>query len=108
MGTENETTACEHILCAHAIQLTPVVYHRHFSNTCSAFGLKISVKKTVIMSHGIQVAKITLDDEALEAVENFSYLGSIMSHNFSLDKELNTRLGKVYHACVLSILLYGA
>ena len=56
-----------------------------FSNTCSAFGLKISVKKT-------QVAKITLNDEALET--HFSYLGSIMSNNFTLDKELNTRLGK--------------
>ena len=104
-----------------------------FSNTCSAFGLKISVKKTVLMSHGTQVAKITFNDEALETVDNFSYLGSIMSNNFTLDKEFNTRLGKfatsfgrlsqrvlskksltlhtklkVYHACVFSILLYGA
>ncbi|KAI0222170.1 hypothetical protein LSAT2_026584, partial [Lamellibrachia satsuma] len=104
-----------------------------FSNTCSTFGLKISVKKTVIISHGTKVAKITLNDEALETVENFSYLGSIMSNNFTLDKELNTRLSKaatsfgrlskrvwsnkslglhtklkVYHACGLSILLYGA
>ena len=87
----------------------------------------------VIMSHGTQAAKITLSDEALETMENFSYLGSILSNNFTLDKELNTRLGKaatffgrlskrvwsnksltlhtklkVHHACVLSILLYGA
>ena len=85
------------------------------------------------MSHGIQVAKITFNGEALETVENFSYLGSIMSNNFTLDKELNTRPGKaatcfgklskrvwsnknltlhtklkVYHTCVLSTLLYGA
>ena len=61
-----------------------------FSNTCSAFGLKTSVKKTVIMSHGTQVAKITLNDEALETVENFSYLCAIMSSNFTLDKEHTT------------------
>ena len=85
------------------------------------------------MSHGTQVAKITLNDEAHETVENFPYLGSIVSNNFTLYKELNTRLGNaatsfgrlskrvwsnksltlrtklnVYHACVLSILLYGA
>ena len=106
---------------------TAAVYHRH---ACSVFGLKISVKKTVIRT---QVAKITLSDEALETVENFLYLGSVMSNNFTLDKELNTRLNKaatsfgrfskrvwsnksltlhtklkVYHVCVLSIILYGA
>ena len=48
-------------------------------------GLKISVRKTVIMSHGTQVSKVTLNDETLETVENFSYLGSIMSNNFTLD-----------------------
>ena len=84
-------------------------------------------------SHGTQVAKTPLNDETLEIVENFSYLGSIISNNFTLDKELNTQVGKaatlvgrlskrvwpnksltlhtklkVYHACVFSILLYGA
>ena len=46
------------------------------------------------MSHGTQVIKIALNDEALETVENFLYLGSVMSNNFTLDMELNTRLGK--------------
>ena len=79
--------------CSHSDeQLQSII--DSFSNTCSVFGLKISVKKTVIMSHGTQVAKITLSDEALETVENFSYLGSIMSNDFTLDKELNTQLGK--------------
>ena len=118
--------------CSHSEEQLQSIIDR-FSNTCSAFGLKISVKKTVIMSHGTQVAKTTLNDEALETVKNFSYLGSIMSNNFTLDMELHTRLGKaatsfgrlskrvwsnksltlhtklkVYHACMLSILLYGA
>ena len=62
-----------------------------FSNTCSTFGLNISVNMTVIMSLGTQVAKITLSDEALEIMENFSYVVSIMSNNVTLDKELNTQ-----------------
>ena len=118
--------------CSHSEeQLQSII--DSFSNTCSVFGFNITVKKTVIMSHGTQAAKITLSDEALKIVENFSYLSSILSNNFTLDKELNTRLGKVatsfgrlskrvcsnksltlltklkvYHACLLSILLYGA
>ena len=62
-----------------------------FSNLWSAFGLESIVKKTVIMSHGTQVAKITLNDETLKTVENFSYLGSIMSNNVMIDKEHTTR-----------------
>lgn len=82
------------------------------------------------MNHGAQEANIIRNDEVLKTVENFSYLGSIMYNNFTLDKELNTRLGKaaasfgrlstrvwsnkrhtklkVYHAYVLSIMWYGA
>ena len=66
-------------------------------------------------------------------MEDFSYLGSIISSNLSLDTELNKRIGqaaavlallrkrtrdntmltisnkmKVYQACVLSTLLYGS
>ena len=119
-------------ICAHSEeQLQSII--DSLSNTCSVFGLTISVRKTVIMGHGTQVAKITFNDEALETVENFSYLRSIMSNNFTHDKELNTRPGKaatcfgrlskrvwsnenltlhtklkVYHTCVLSTLLYGA
>ena len=76
---------------------------------------------------------ITIGDHTLEVVENFTYLGSTISSNLSLDAELNTRIGKaasavarltkrvwsnamlttntkmrVYQACVLSTLLYGS
>ena len=85
--------ADEAAFCSHSEEQLQSVMDS-FSNTCSVFGLKISVKKTVITNHGTQVAKITLNDEALENVENFSYLGSIMSNNFTLHKELNTQLGK--------------
>ena len=57
-------------ICSHSEEQLQSIMGS-LSNTCSALGLKISVKKTVIMSHGTQVAKITFDDETLEAVENF-------------------------------------
>ena len=74
-----------------------------------------------------------IGDYILKAVEDFSYLGSIISSNLSLDTELNKRIGqaaavlallrkriwdntmltisnkmKVYQACVLSTLLYSS
>ena len=74
-------------ICSHSEeQLQSII--DSFSNTCSVLGLKISVEKTVIMSHGTQVAKTTLSDEALKLVEN------LMSNNVTLNKELNTRPGK--------------
>ena len=78
---------------------------------------------------------ISIDDYTLKVVEeeDFTYLGSTISNNLSLDTELNTRIGKaatamarlakrvwdnsllttntqmkVYQACVLSTLLYGS
>ena len=75
---------------------------------------------------------ISIGDYTLEVVEDFTYLGSTISSNLSLDTELNKRIGKaaaalarlgkrvwdntmltittkikVYQACVLSTLLYG-
>lgn len=74
-----------------------------------------------------------IGDYTLKAVEDFSYLGSIISSNLSLDTELNKRTGqaaavlallrkriwdntmltisnkmKVYQACLLSTLLYSS
>ena len=77
--------------------------------------------------------KITISDCELEAVEHYTYLGSTITSNLSLDAGLNTRIGKasttlarllhrvwnnkkltirtkvaVYRACVLSTLLYAS
>ena len=78
------------------------------------------------------IPSISIGDHTLEVVEDFTYLGSTISSNLSLDTELNTRIGKaatamarltkrvwsntmlttntkmrVYQACVLSTLLYS-
>ena len=104
-----------------------------FAESCDWFGLTISLKKTVTMSQSNETHCFTINDTVLDNVDNFTYLGSTLSKNTTVDKEILTRLGKasttfgrltkrvwknghlsihtkvrVYEACVLSILLYGA
>ena len=104
-----------------------------FSNACSAFGLTISIKKTEVMGQGVEDApRIKVNNEVLVVSSSFTYLGSTISDDLSLNKELDRRIGKacttfsklservwtnkkltiktktsVYSACVLSTLLYG-
>jgi hypothetical protein len=105
----------------------------HFSVSCQRFGLQISMKKTVTMSQAPAPHVFSIDDIHLQDVENFNYLGSCLSKNTTVDNEISSRLGiasttfgrltkrvwnnrhlgvktkvRVYEACVLSILLYGA
>ena len=101
---------------------------------CEKFSLDISVKKTVVMTQNVDhPTTVLLNDKPLVEISEFTYLGSTTTSNLSLDKELNTRIGKaattfsrlktrawnnrkltlktkilIYQACVLSILLYGA
>ena len=105
-----------------------------FAHACDEFGLTISLRKTDIMGQDVSsIPCISIGDHTLEVVEDFTYLGSTISSNLSLDTELNTRIGKaatamarltkrvwsntmltintkmrVYQACVLSTLLYGS
>ncbi|PFX15042.1 putative uncharacterized transposon-derived protein F52C9.6 [Stylophora pistillata] len=105
-----------------------------FAHACSQFGLTISIKKTNILGQDVSTApSISIGDCTLDVVEDFTYLGSTISSNLSLDTELNRRIGKastamarltkrvwentmltiktktqVYQACVLCTLLYGS
>lgn len=105
-----------------------------FADACSNFGLTISLKKTQIMCQDVSSApNISIGNHTLEVVDKFTYLGSTLSNNLSLEDELNARIGKaatamarlakrvwdntmltsntkmkVYQACVLSTLLYGS
>ncbi|PIK57614.1 hypothetical protein BSL78_05522 [Apostichopus japonicus] len=106
----------------------------HFAHACKEFALTISIKKTEYMTQDAPIPPtISVNDSRLETVDNFRYLGSIISSNVSLDAEINARIGnaaavmsklqrrvwenknltlstkmKVYQACVLSTLLYGS
>ena len=104
------------------------------SQACKEFGLTISLKKTNVMAQGTDhPPTITIDGQVLEAVDNFTYLGSTVSSSLTLEAEVNSRIAKaaavmsklnqrvwnnpsltkktklrVYQACVLSTLLYSS
>ena len=105
-----------------------------FSQACKDFGLTISLKKTNVLGQDTPSPPVvSIDDYELDAVHQFTYLGSTITDNLSLDSELDKRIGKaattyarltprvwsnpklttrtkmaVYSACVLSTLLYGS
>lgn len=105
-----------------------------FSMACEDFGLTIGLKKTNVLSQDTSTAPaIAIDDYQLDVVHQFTYLGSTITDNLSLDVELDKRIGKatstlariskrvctnptlttstkmaVYNACIISTLLYGS
>ena len=105
-----------------------------FSSACEKFGLAVSIKKTEVMCQNVSIPPvIKINSKPLLVTEHFTYLGSTISDNLSLDPEMNRRIGKaagtlakldsrvwsnkqltlktkikVYQACVLSTLLYGS
>jgi len=100
---------------------------------CDLVGLTISLKKTLTLSQSPRTHKFTINQNQLEAVDTFTYLGSTLTRNTTVDQEILIRLGKaatvfgrlnnqvwknrhlsirtkvrVYEVCVLSILLFGS
>ena len=65
--------------------------------TCAGreFGLTICLKMTNIMGQDLNsIQSISISHYILEVVEDFTYLGSIISSNLSLNAKLNTQIGK--------------
>ena len=123
-------------LMAHRENHLQVIVDR-FADAARLFGLKISLGKTEVM---VQPAPnttqpqpaFTIDGVQLKCVDSFKYLGSTISADGSLDKEITSRIQKasqalgrlrvkvlqqkgitqstklkIYRAVVLSSLLYG-
>ncbi|XP_029766781.1 uncharacterized protein LOC112117806 [Terrapene carolina triunguis] len=108
-----------------------------FAEASQLFGLTISLGKTEVLHQpapgsNASVPSISIDGTQLKVVENFKYLGSVISSDGSLDNEINARISKAsqalgclrvkvlnhhnirmstkllaYRAVVLSSLLYG-
>ncbi|CAH1266354.1 Hypp3340 [Branchiostoma lanceolatum] len=124
-------------LLAHTEEALQTVVN-HFAEACKAFGLTISLKKTEVMyqkpPRGTYTPpQISIDGQSLNAVEHFTYLGSVISNDATVTKDVDSRLGKacssfgrlqkrvwknhslrlstkiqVYRAVVITTLLYGA
>ncbi|CAH0718344.1 unnamed protein product, partial [Brenthis ino] len=66
-----------------------------FYHTCLKFGLKISVKKTEVMSmdsHGRETLAINLGEDLLMQTDKFCYLGSTITTKCDLDAEISRRI----------------
>ena len=119
-------------VCAHSDEQLQILMDR-FSRACDDFSLTISLKKTQVMAQEADPPNISINNYTLEVVHQFVYLGSTICDNVSLDAEINKRIGKaattmarltervwnnnmltnttkvaVFHACVISTLLYGS
>lgn len=123
-------------LVAHAESDLQMMLDR-FSEASKLFGLTVSLGKTEVLHQPAPnthppAPSIVIDDTPLANVEHFKYLGSTISCDGSLDKEIASRIGKasqalgrlrtrvlnqhnirlstklkVYNAVVLPSLLYG-
>ena len=103
-----------------------------FSHTCKDFGLTISLKKMNVLGQETEAPPaITIDNYELDAVCRFTFLGTTITDNLSLDAEIDNMIGKadstlarltarawtsptlsvktnmaIYNACVISTLLF--
>ena len=74
-----------------------------FSQACKDFGLTISLKKTNVLGQDTEALPvITIDNYELDAVCQFTYLGSTITDNLSLDAEIDKRIGKAASTLALS------
>ena len=70
-----------------------------FSHSCTDFGLTISTKKTEVLHQpapGREFVQpnIQVNGESLKVVDRFTYLGSTLSQNTTIDNEVNTRIAR--------------
>ena len=117
----------------HTIQELQILMDR-FSQACKDFGLTISLKKTSVLAQGVETPPVTtIDNYELGVVHQFTYLGSTITDNLSLDAKVNWLIGKaattlgqlttrvwenpklstttkmaVYNSCIINTLLYGS
>ena len=140
--TKIKETSIRDLLFADDCALNAITEHQmkqevdHFSS-CENFGLNINTKKTEMMYQPVPKNPyykpyISVKEQRLKAVENFTYLGSTLSRCADIDDEVKNRIVKaswafgnlrknvwekrgilqstrvkVYKAVVLTTLLYG-
>ena len=70
-----------------------------FARSARRFGLTISLKKTEVIYQpkpgaDYTAPTITIDNNPLNVVDKFTYLGSTISQNALIDDEMSARIGK--------------
>ena len=71
------------------------------SHACKEVGLTISITKTKVMGRSIvSPPSINIDNVTHDAVDGFTYLGSTIDSNLSLEAEISIRIAKA--AAVMS------
>ena len=85
-------------LVAHTEEDLQVIMDR-FATACSSYGLTISLKKTEVMlqpppGHNYIPPSITISGTKLNAVDQFTYLGSTLSRSANIDAEVSRRISK--------------
>ena len=81
-------------ITTHTEQELQILVDR-FSQACKEFGLSISLKKTNILAQDTKTSPtITIDNYQLDVVHQFTYLGSTITDNLSLDAEIDKRIGQ--------------
>ena len=67
----------------------------HFSQTYKDFRPTISLTKSSVLGQDtMELPVITINDYELDVIEQFTYLGSTITDNLSLDNEIDKRIGK--------------
>jgi endonuclease/exonuclease/phosphatase family metal-dependent hydrolase len=89
-------------VCAHSFEDMQLIMNR-FSQSAVRFGLTISLKKTQALYQPMPGGSsapppIKVEDNELEYVPNFTYLGSCLSSDSTIASEVSSRLSKASSA----------
>ena len=89
-------------LLAHTQEALQYIVNR-FAEAAKAFGFTISLKKTEVLHQpppgGVySPPQINIEDTSLNSVEHFTYLGSVISNDATVNKDLDNRLARVSSA----------
>ncbi|KAI8521283.1 hypothetical protein Bbelb_010370 [Branchiostoma belcheri] len=94
LSTAHAHTHDDAALAAHTENKLQILLDK-LSCACQDFSLTISLKKTKVMCQGVDhPPSITINNYELEVVPKFTYLGSTVTNNLSLEAELNGRIGR--------------
>lgn len=104
---------------------------QELSDQSAKAGLSMNTAKTKIMTNSTKTYNITFDNEKIEYVEEYVYLGQLISPSDTMQKEIDRRIAntwkrywslseimknkdmpmkdkrKVYNTCILPCLIYG-